>query len=122
MDDRLRMILTVVSWEQSKMAPAFFVLTLHYHHSFVPRKMSSFPHPYTAFGKVQYHTLTMEADGVLRVSFSNGKVNSWIEPMWREFDQIFRFIRHDKEVNAIVLSGENRCFTAGLDCECFLSF
>jgi delta(3,5)-delta(2,4)-dienoyl-CoA isomerase len=77
----------------------------------------SYPCPYTALGEVKYHTLTMEADGVLRVSFNNGKVNSWIEPMWREFDRIFRFIKTDGNVSAIVLSGNNRCFTAGLDCE-----
>jgi delta(3,5)-delta(2,4)-dienoyl-CoA isomerase len=79
--------------------------------------MSDYPRPYTAFGKVEYHTLTMEAYRVLRVSFKRGAVNAWIEPMWREFDRILRFIKYDGDVNAIVLSGENRCFTAGLDCE-----
>lgn len=52
---------------------------------------------------------------MLRVSFNRGKVNAWVNDMWRELDAIFRFIKHDPEVSAIVLSGENRCFTAGLD-------
>lgn len=78
----------------------------------------SYPRPYTAFGKTEYHTLTLEAHRVLRVGLNRGKVNSWVEPMWREFDAIFKFIKYDGDVNAIVLSGENVCFTAGLDCEC----
>lgn len=77
----------------------------------------SYPQPYTNFGEAKLHKLVLEAPGVLRVSFNRGKVNAWTEPMWRELDAIFRFIARDPDVNAVVLTGENRCFTAGLDCE-----
>ena len=36
--------------------------------------------------------------------------------MWQELAAIFRHIQTDPEVGAVVLSGEGRCFTAGLDC------
>lgn len=75
----------------------------------------TFPTPYKNFGEPKFHKLVLEAPGVLRVSFNRGKVNAWVNDMWRELDAIFRFIKHDPEVSAIVLSGENRCFTAGLD-------
>lgn len=78
----------------------------------------SYPRPYTSFGEAKLHKLIWEADGVLRISFNRGAVNAWIEAMWRELDAIMRFVKVDPDVNAIVLSGENRCFTAGLDCEC----
>lgn len=89
-------------------------------HVVVPLRPSSsyamsYPKQYTNFGEVKYHKLVVEADGVLRVSFQRGQVNAWIEPMWREMDAILRFVARDGDVNAIVLSGENRCFTAGLD-------
>lgn len=76
----------------------------------------AFPTSYTNYGEAKYHALFLEAPGVLRVSFARGKVNAWIEPMWRELEAIFRFIKRDPDVGAVVLSGENRCFTAGLDC------
>lgn len=76
---------------------------------------SSYPRPFENFGTAKLHQLTWEAEGVLRVSFKRGPVNSWVEPMWRELDAIFRHVATDTDVFAVVLSGEGRCFTAGLD-------
>lgn len=76
-----------------------------------------YPKPYTNYGQAEFHKLVLEAPGVLRVSFARGKVNAWITPMYQELRKVFDFIRTDADVSAIVLSGENRCFTAGLDCE-----
>ncbi|CEH18123.1 related to--dienoyl-coa isomerase precursor [Ceraceosorus bombacis] len=86
----------------------------------------TYPQPYLSSGtsstgltfdasKIKLHKLVWEAPHVLRVSFDRKPVNSWIEPMWRELAAIFAHIRTDANVNAVVLSGEGRCFTAGLD-------
>ena len=75
----------------------------------------SFPQPYAGFPKAEYHKLTLAADGVLLLSFNRPPVNAWIDPKWRELTQILRTVRDDPEVAAIVVAGEGRCFTAGLD-------
>lgn len=35
--------------------------------------------------------------------------------MWTEMHKIFDHIRGDGDVRVVILSGEGRCFTAGLD-------
>lgn len=75
----------------------------------------SFPQPYTGYRDVKYHKLTLEADGVLLLSFNRPPVNAWIDPKWQELSRILRTVRDDPDVSAIVVAGEGRCFTAGLD-------
>ncbi|TKY87323.1 hypothetical protein EX895_004000 [Sporisorium graminicola] len=75
----------------------------------------SFPQPYTGFPEAKYHKLTLAAEGVLLLSFNRPPVNAWIDPKWRELAEILRTVRDDPDVSAIVLAGEGRCFTAGLD-------
>ncbi|CDS82360.1 related to DELTA3,5-DELTA2,4-DIENOYL-COA ISOMERASE PRECURSOR [Sporisorium scitamineum] len=76
--------------------------------------MSS-PQPYTGFRNPKYHKLTLPAEGVLLLSFNRPPVNAWIDPKWRELTEILRTVRDDPSVSAIVVAGEGRCFTAGLD-------
>lgn len=75
----------------------------------------SFPRPYQGFADAKYHKLTLEADGVLLLSFNRPPVNAWIDPKWQELAAILRVVRDDPNVSAIVVAGEGRCFTAGLD-------
>lgn len=75
----------------------------------------SFPAPYLGYSDAKYHRLTLAADGVLLLTFDRPPVNSWIEAKWQELAQILRKVRDDLNVSAIVVAGEGRCFTAGLD-------
>ena len=75
----------------------------------------SFPQPYRGFADAKYHKLTLAAEGVLLLSFNRPPVNAWIDPKWRELAAILRTVRDDPEVASIVVAGEGRCFTAGLD-------
>ncbi|WYZ41532.1 hypothetical protein EsH8_V_000427 [Colletotrichum jinshuiense] len=44
------------------------------------------------------------------------KLNSFSEPVWREFESIFNRLSHDPDVRAVVLSAVgDRAFSAGLD-------
>ncbi|KAK0568677.1 hypothetical protein OC861_001679 [Tilletia horrida] len=61
----------------------------------------SFPQKYSKFD-TKFHLVQFEADLVLRVSFSRPPVNAWHDAS-------------DPDVAVVVLSGEGRCFTAGLD-------
>ncbi|CAD6890851.1 unnamed protein product [Tilletia caries] len=54
-------------------------------------------------------------EGVLRVSFNRPPVNAWHDAMWRELHKLFDTISTDNNVAVVVLSGEGRAFTAGLD-------
>ncbi|SJX62018.1 related to DELTA3,5-DELTA2,4-DIENOYL-COA ISOMERASE PRECURSOR [Sporisorium reilianum f. sp. reilianum] len=76
--------------------------------------MSS-PQPYTGYPNAKYHKLTLPADGVLLLSFNRPPVNAWIDDKWRELAAILRTVRDDPNVCAVVVAGEGRCFTAGLD-------
>ncbi|EST07860.1 Crotonase superfamily [Kalmanozyma brasiliensis GHG001] len=75
----------------------------------------SFPQPYAGYPDAKYHKLTLAADGVLLLSFNRPPVNAWIDPKWQELTRILRTARDDGDVCAIVVAGEGRCFTAGLD-------
>lgn len=75
----------------------------------------SFPQPYAGYSDAKYHKLTLAAEGVLLLSFNRPPVNAWIDPKWQELTQILRKARDDPDVSAIVVAGEGRCFTAGLD-------
>ncbi|SPO29104.1 related to delta3,5-delta2,4-dienoyl-coa isomerase precursor [Ustilago trichophora] len=70
---------------------------------------------YLGYPAAKYHTLTLAADRVLLLSFNRPPVNSWIDAKWQELAQILRTVRDDPNVAAIVVAGEGRCFTAGLD-------
>ncbi|KAK0521399.1 hypothetical protein OC834_006683 [Tilletia horrida] len=61
----------------------------------------TFPQPYKKL-ETKYHLVQFEAEGVLRISFNRPPVNAWSDA-------------DDSDVAAVVLSGEGRCFTAGLD-------
>lgn len=74
----------------------------------------SFPKPYTSF-EAKYHKLSFAAEGVLLLSFNRPPVNAWIDAKWQETQQILKHARDDPEVSAIVVAGEGRVFTAGLD-------
>ncbi len=75
----------------------------------------SFLQPYTGYPNAKYHKLSLAADGVLLISFNRPPVNAWIDPKWQELTLILRTVRDDPLVSAIVVAGEGRCFTAGLD-------
>ncbi|SPO22117.1 related to delta3,5-delta2,4-dienoyl-coa isomerase precursor [Ustilago trichophora] len=75
----------------------------------------SFPQPYAGYPDAKYHKLTLAAEGVLLLAFNRPPVNAWIDPKWQELTQILRKARDDPDVSAIVVAGEGRCFTAGLD-------
>ncbi|KAJ9478004.1 Enoyl-CoA hydratase/isomerase [Pseudozyma hubeiensis] len=75
----------------------------------------SFPQPYPTYPDAKYHKLTLAADGVLLLSFNRPPVNAWIDPKWQELTSILRKVRDDPLVSSIVVAGEGRCFTAGLD-------
>ncbi|SNX82931.1 related to delta3,5-delta2,4-dienoyl-coa isomerase precursor [Melanopsichium pennsylvanicum] len=75
----------------------------------------SFPQLYTGYPNAKYHKLTLPAPGVLLLSFNRPPVNAWIDPKWQELALILRYVRDDPDVSCIVVAGEGRCFTAGLD-------
>ncbi|EPQ31879.1 uncharacterized protein PFL1_00078 [Pseudozyma flocculosa PF-1] len=75
----------------------------------------SFPKPYTGFASPKYHKLELAAEGVLHMAFNRPPVNAFIDPKWQETQAILKHVRDDGDVNVIVLSGEGRAFTAGLD-------
>ena len=75
----------------------------------------SFPQPYRGYPDAKYHKLTLAAEGVLLLSFNRPPVNAWIDPKWQELGCILRKVREDPDVAVIVVAGEGRCFTAGLD-------
>lgn len=75
----------------------------------------SFPQPYPTYLDAKYHKLTLAAEGVLLLSFNRPPVNAWIDPKWQELTSILRKVRDDPLVSSIVVAGEGRCFTAGLD-------
>lgn len=66
--------------------------------------------------KPQYFRLQWLVDHVLGVSFNRPPVNAFHVPMWTEMHRIFSHLRGDGEVRAVVLYGEGKCFTGGLDC------
>ncbi|KAE8259953.1 hypothetical protein A4X13_0g677 [Tilletia indica] len=75
---------------------------------------SSFPQSYKKLA-TEFHLVQFESEGVLRVSFNRPPVNAWHDPMWRELHVLFDTISTDGDVAVVVLSGEGRAFTAGLD-------
>ncbi|KAN0066475.1 hypothetical protein ACQY0O_000569 [Thecaphora frezii] len=75
----------------------------------------SFPRPYTAFASPKYHQLELAAAGVLHIAFNRPPVNAFIDPKWQELQAILKVVRYDGDVSAIVVSGQGRAFTAGLD-------
>jgi len=76
--------------------------------------MTSFPQPYKTLA-TKFHLVQFEAERVLRVSFNRPPVNAWHDEMWKELHVLFDTISTDPEVAVVVLSGEGRGFTAGLD-------
>lgn len=76
---------------------------------------TSFPQPFTGL-EASLHLLEWVAPDVLHVSFNRPPVNALVESLWRETQRIFDHIRRNSDVRAVVLSGQKRCFTAGLDC------
>ncbi|KDN52794.1 ClpP/crotonase [Tilletiaria anomala UBC 951] len=76
----------------------------------------SFPQPYVPLASsVAHHLVQWEVPHVVRVSFHRKPVNALSEALWRETQRIFDHLHSDGDVRAVVLSGEGRCFTAGLD-------
>ncbi|PWN48748.1 ClpP/crotonase [Violaceomyces palustris] len=75
----------------------------------------SFPQPYPTIQDAKYHKLQLLAPTVLNVSFDRPPVNAWIDPKWKELSRILTVVRDDPQVNVLILSGEGRAFTAGLD-------
>lgn len=75
----------------------------------------SYPQPYQGYANPKYHKLILPAEGVLLLSFNRPPVNAWIDPKWQELALILRTVRDDPNIACIVVAGEGRCFTAGLD-------
>ena len=65
----------------------------------------------------QWQYLTLRHEGrVLEVSFrSDNKVNSLNNALMRELTQLAQELQFDSELNAIILSGQQHIFTAGMD-------
>lgn len=55
------------------------------------------------------------AEHVLGVAFHRPPVNAFHVMMWEEMHHIFARIRNDGDVRVVVLYGEGKCFTGGLD-------
>jgi len=65
--------------------------------------------------KPQFFRLQWLAEHVMGVSFHHPPVNAFHTAMWTEMHRIFSHIRGDGHVRAVVLYGEGKCFTGGLD-------
>ena len=76
---------------------------------------TSYPQPYTTFGTPQCHLLEWAAPNVVRVAFNRKPVNALSTQLWKEMQKIFEHLHADRDVRAVVLNGEGKCFTAGLD-------
>lgn len=76
----------------------------------------SAPAPYTAYERPEFFELQWLAPSVLGVAFHRPPVNAFHVAMWTEMHRIFQRIKIDGDVRVVVLSGNGRCFTAGLDC------
>lgn len=63
----------------------------------------------------QYKNLKLDwpAERVLRVTMSNGPVNAMDYEMHRDIAEIWRLIDADSNVNAVVVTGEGKHFSAG---------
>jgi enoyl-CoA hydratase len=65
----------------------------------------------------QWEYLSLRRDGrVLEVTFrSNNKVNSLNNALMRELTQLAQQLQFDSELNAIILTGQDSIFSAGMD-------
>ncbi len=73
------------------------------------KKMDKYSH-YTTF------EVTLAAPGVLSVALNRPrKRNAQTHHMWDEMRNIFETISSDRDVRVVILSGNGKCFTAGLD-------
>lgn len=63
----------------------------------------------------KYFKVSWLAEHVLGVGIQRPPVNAFDTATWTEMHAIFSRIRVDGDVRAVVLYGEGRCFTAGLD-------
>ena len=63
----------------------------------------------------KYFQVSWLAEHVLGVGIRRSPVNAFDTATWTEMHAIFSRIRVDSDVRAVVLYGEGRCFTAGLD-------
>ncbi|WFD41449.1 hypothetical protein MPSI1_000076 [Malassezia psittaci] len=75
----------------------------------------SYPAVYKNLSGVEYFSLEWLAPNVLGVAINRPPVNAFHVAMWKEMQRIFRQIKLDGEIRAVVLHGNGRCFTAGLD-------
>lgn len=82
----------------------------------VPPPAMSYPAPYRAYAQPEFFALEWLAEGVLGVAFNRPPVNAFHVAKWTELHRIFDHIRGDGDVRVVVLYGNGRCFTAGLDC------
>jgi delta(3,5)-delta(2,4)-dienoyl-CoA isomerase len=69
------------------------------------------------YSHFNYFIVTSPSPSVMHVQINRpSKLNSFYEPMWLEFGQVFDKLSYDSDVRAIVLSGAgDQAFTAGLD-------
>src|SRR5271163_800530 len=59
--------------------------------------------------------LDWPADRVLRITLSRGKVNAMDFQLHHDISQIWRLIDRDRDVNAVIVTGEGKAFSAGGD-------
>ncbi len=98
----------------SSFPPSIHIAPYHLRSTCIFAKMS-FPQPYKGYPDAKFFKLTLAAEGVLILSFNRPPVNAWHDPKWQELALILRRVRDDPDVASIVVAGEGRCFTAGLD-------
>ncbi|WFD27662.1 hypothetical protein MNAN1_002663 [Malassezia nana] len=72
------------------------------------------PTPYEGF-QPRFFRLQWLDEHVLGVAFARPPVNAFHSAMWAEMHRIFSHIRGDGLVRVVVLYGEGKCFTGGLD-------
>src|SRR2546430_16868832 len=68
-----------------------------------------------------YATLSLERDGFvgwLRLS-RPGRVNAFTPEVWRELRELGEELRDDPELRALVVIGEGRAFSSGIDTSVF---
>lgn len=71
-----------------------------------------------AYGTLQ---VAKSPDGVATVSLNRPKqLNAFNIPMWDEFLTVFRNVDHDRDVKCVILTGNEKSFSTGMDLSVFM--
>ena len=68
------------------------------------------------YDHLQTFECTFAAEGVLNIAMNRPeKLNAQTQQMWSEVGEVFRLATRDPDVRCVILSGNGRAFTAGID-------